>query len=93
MASFADLMSAEARQRLLERLAELAGQVRDRFAATEFEAPGRPVASLPGIDTSAMLYDSRRGWLDQLAAYKAAKASRGEDAEGESQQALVGPRW
>jgi hypothetical protein len=75
-------LNRELRERR-ERLAELAGQVRDRFAVTEFEVPARPVAYLPGIDTSGMLYDSRRHWREQLAAYKAAKATPGEDAEVE----------
>lgn len=64
-----------------ERLAELAGRVLDRFTGTEFEVPFRPTAREPDIDTRGMLYDSRRTWADQLAAFKAAKA-RSDDHAG-----------
>lgn len=60
---------------LRARAADLERRVRE--AAEDFDPylPDRPEAEDPDVDTSAMLYDSRRPWLDQLAAYRAAKRS------------------
>lgn len=73
--AFADLQRELATRRT--RLRELARRLSDRFAGTPFAAPARPAAADPDVDTSRMLYDSHRGWLAQLAAFKAAKAPDG----------------
>jgi hypothetical protein len=72
-----DELNRELRERR-ERLDVLADRARERFAGTEFELPFRPAAAEPGVDTSLMLYNSRRPWTDQLAAYRNAKAGSDE---------------
>ena len=61
-------------------LDDLAEQTRRRFAETDFDAPPRPLAEPPDVDTSRMLYDSGRPWPEQLAAFRAAKAGTDDEA-------------
>jgi hypothetical protein len=63
-----------------EQLRDLEDRVRAVFGATMFYAPGRPEAEPPDIDTSAMLYDSRRDWREQLTAFRAAKSADDDQA-------------
>jgi hypothetical protein len=76
----ADAAAAATIDEANNRLETLAGQVMARWESTEFDLPDRPGPQVD-VDDSGLLYDSRRHWLDQLAAYKAAKASSGADAE------------
>lgn len=55
------------------RAEELNDQLQQRIDEVEFDLPDRPEPAEPGVDTTGMLYDSRRHWLDQLAAYQAAR--------------------
>ena len=65
-------------------LEAIATKVRERWDQTNFGLPGRPEPEVD-VDDSGLLYDSRRHWLDQLAAYKAAKAgTAGDDPRGET---------
>jgi hypothetical protein len=63
-----------------DRLADLEDRVRERFVGTEFELSFRPVAAEPDVDTGRMVYDSRRTWTDQLAAFRAARAGSDDEA-------------
>jgi hypothetical protein len=65
-----------------ERLRDLEDRLRGVFEDTAFTAPARSVASRVDIDTSAMLYDSRRDWREQLTAFRAAKGTHGADGAG-----------
>ena len=60
---------------LCERAERIRDQVHDRIEDFEPDLPDRPEADRPDVDTTSMLYDSRRDWLDQLAAYRDAKRS------------------
>lgn len=75
------------RQRMTARAAELAADLeshRERLDALADDAdrvvadfdpelPDRPEPADPDVDRHRLLYDSHRGWLDQLAAYRRAK--------------------
>ena len=54
----------------LDGLAERARRLVDDF---DPELPERPEPAEPDVDREALLYDSGRGWRDQLAAYRRAK--------------------
>lgn len=54
-------------EQLGERTDEIGAEVED------FELPPRPAGTVPDIDRSRLLFDSRRHWIDQLAAYRAHK--------------------
>jgi hypothetical protein len=62
------------------RLDQLAGQVRQRWESAEFDLPDRPEPEVD-VDDRAVLYDSRRHWLDQLAAFKAARGGTASEPE------------
>jgi hypothetical protein len=53
-------------QPLRDELEELKTGIKDRFDEVDFELPDRPEPEEPDVDTDAMLYDSRRTWLEQL---------------------------
>jgi hypothetical protein len=60
-----------------QRLGELrveAFRIVDEFAP---ELPPRPEPDEPDVDCDVLLYDSRRDWLDQLAAFKSRRYSDG----------------
>jgi hypothetical protein len=57
------------------RVADLRLQIAERGEETEWGLPDRPEGIEPGLDDDRLLYDSERHWLDQLAAYQAAKAA------------------
>ncbi len=59
------------------RLEHLAAQVRERWDSAEFDLPARPGPEVD-IDDAGLLYDSRRHWLEQLKAFKAAKSGSGD---------------
>jgi hypothetical protein len=63
-----------------ERLADLEDRLRSVYHVTVFGLPGRPQARPPDVDTTAMLYDSRRDWRDQLTAFRAAKGADDDQA-------------
>jgi hypothetical protein len=60
-------------------LADSEQQIRQLAEETEFDLPDRPEPDVE-IDYSGVLYDSRRHWLEQLAAFKAAKAGTDDEA-------------
>ena len=72
----ADTAAQEAIEAANTRLELLAAQVRDRWDSAEFDLPDRPEPEVDTDDTG-LLYDSRRHWLDQLKAFKAAKGGSG----------------
>lgn len=69
-------------------LADCEQQIRQLAEETEFDLPDRPEPEVE-VDDSGVLYDSRRHWLDQLKAFKAAKggAAGTSDDEPEDDEA------
>lgn len=61
-------------------LAAIAARVRERWEETEFDLPERPEPEVD-VDDSGLLYDSRRHWLDQLKAFRAAKAGADDETD------------
>ena len=59
---------------LRQQASQLEDRIRDAAGEVEFELPERPDPEDPEVDTTGMLYDSDRDWLDQVAAWQAAKA-------------------
>jgi hypothetical protein len=78
----ADVQAREAVDAANARLQDLAAEVLDRFYSAEFDLPARPGPEVD-VDDSGLLYDSRRHWLDQLKAFKAAKGGSGDVPDGE----------
>jgi hypothetical protein len=54
-----------------QRLDDLRGRVVELVDGFEVELPGRPEAEVPDVDRDVLLYDSTRGWWEQLQTFKA----------------------
>lgn len=66
----------EAAAELAEARGELASaesEVARRWEQADFDLPERPEGEEPDDDIDGVLYDSRRHWLDQLEAFRAAR--------------------
>jgi hypothetical protein len=76
----ADAQDAQDAEQVNAALGYLADRVRERWHDCEFDLPERPEPEVD-LDDSNLLYDSRRHWLDQLKAFKAARAGTRDQAD------------
>jgi ribosomal protein L37E len=63
-------------QPLRDRLNEVGQEASNRLSGMEFELPARPEPADPDVDRNRFLYDSRRGWLEQVAYWRRHKGGQ-----------------